>query len=45
MAAAITAPPGPGRSPPPLIQVGWIRKASSMALAPPSLIPAPLAPG
>src|SRR5580658_1749139 len=45
MAAAMTEPPGPGRSPPPLIQVGWIRNASSIALAPPSLIPPPLIPG
>ena len=35
----------PGRSPPPLIQVGWMRSASSMALAPPSLMPPPLEPG
>ena len=45
MAAAMTEPPGPGRSPPPLIQVGWIRSASSIALAPPSLIPPPPIPG
>ena len=45
MAAAMTEPPGPGRSPPPLIHVGWIRNASSMALTPPSLMPPPLIPG
>ena len=35
----MTAPPGPGRSPPPLVQVGWIRSASSTAVTPPSLMP------
>ena len=45
MAAAITEPPGPGRSPPPLIHVGWMRSASSMAVTPPSLMPPPLMPG
>src|ERR1017187_5527010 len=43
--AATTEPPGPGNSPPPLIQVGWRRKASSTAVTPPSLIPMPTGPG
>ncbi len=43
--AATTAPPGPGSSPPPLIQVGWRRRASSTAVTPPSLIPIPAGPG
>src|SRR5262245_18759658 len=42
---AMTEPPGPGRSPPPLIHVGWSRSASSTAVTPPSLIPMPPAPG
>src|SRR3954468_19000264 len=43
--AAITDPPGPGRSPPPLVHVGWIRSASSTAVTPPSLMPIGDAPG
>ena len=43
--AAMTAPPGPGMSPPPLIHVGWMRSASSTAVTPPSLMPIPAAPG
>ncbi len=39
--AAITDPPGPGRSPPPLIQVGWIRSASSTASDSPLAHPEP----
>ena len=45
MAAAMIDPPGPGRSPPPLIHVGWRRNASSTAVTPPSLMPMPPAPG
>ena len=45
MAAAMTEPPGPGRSMPPLCQVGWMRSASSIAVTPPSVIPAPSPPG
>src|SRR3954464_13562608 len=37
--AAMTDPPGPGMSAPPLIHVGWIRSASSTAVMPPSLMP------
>ena len=43
--AAISAPPGPGRSPPPLIHVGCSRSASSTAVTPPSLMPMPTPPG
>src|SRR5271154_6935016 len=43
--AATTEPPGPGNSPPPLIQVGLSRRASSTAVTPPSLIPMPAGPG
>ena len=43
--AAITEPPGPGRSPPPLIHVGCSRSASSTAVTPPSLMPMPEAAG
>ena len=39
--AAITEPPGPGRSPPPLAQVGCSLSASSTAVTPPSLMPIP----
>ena len=39
MAAAMTDPPGPGRSRPPLCQVGWMRSASSISGGPPSLMP------
>src|SRR5438034_1007537 len=38
----MTAPPGPGMSPPPLIHVGWIRSASSTVVTPPSPMPAPV---
>jgi hypothetical protein len=41
---AMTAPPGPGTSPPPTIQVGWSRSASSTAVVPPSLMPTPVTP-
>ena len=41
MAAAMTDPPGPGRSSPPLCQVGWMRSASSISGGPPSLMPPP----
>ena len=43
--AAITEPPGPGSSPPPLIHVGCRRSASSTAVTPPSLMPMPRRPG
>ena len=43
--AAMTEPPGPGSSPPPLIHVGCSRSASSTAVTPPSLMPMPPAPG
>lgn len=43
--AAMIAPPWPGRSMPPLIHVGCMRKASSTAAMPPSLIPMPTGPG
>ena len=43
--AAMTDPPGPGSSMPPLIHVGWRRSASSTAVTPPSLMPMPMPPG
>src|SRR3954452_11891588 len=43
--AAITEPPGPGKSPPPFVHVGWMRRASSTAVTPPSLMPMAPAPG
>src|SRR5436305_12708453 len=39
--AAITDPPGPGRSPPPLIHVGCSLSDCSSAVTPPSLVPLP----
>ena len=42
--AAMTLPPGPGTSMPPLCHTGWMRSASSTAVTPPSPMPIPVMP-